>query len=248
MASASDIKLPIVITANGSQAVAGLRAVGRETKKIESSAGRWGSSQLSAVGGMLSGYFGIGAAIQGLQELYQYANKIQGLSRQWSPEVAEAHGARLIAEQKRDQAVGIAVAPVAVEREKLATQMADPSMAIGGALLTEELALSWDRFTASLSLGVSAATAGTTADSVSLLKDMNRNMLGIFGVSNESADAFGASLAASSDFIFGPSEMGTAEEAWAAPSALEANAERSLKEAETMRILAEIAANTKGTR
>ena len=136
-----ELRLPIVITANGTKAVAGMRQFQTVGKRLDDTLGKFASRQLSSVGGMLMGYLGIDAALSGLRQLYDYANKIQGLSRSYSPVVAAAYGQTKVAEQQQKKRMGQQGAPIGVEREKLAAYVATSLDTTGSVSLAQSAAL-----------------------------------------------------------------------------------------------------------
>ena len=155
-----ELRLPIVITADGTKAVAGMRQFQTVGKRLDDTLGKFASRQLSSVGGMLMGYLGVDAALNGMRQLYAYADKIQGLSRSYSPAVSAAYGQRKVAEHKGNQAAGLAAAPLAVEREQIATRVASAQVQKPLAIAAESFALTWDKLVAAAKLNMAGIVTG----------------------------------------------------------------------------------------
>jgi hypothetical protein len=122
MASAKEIKIPIVITANGAKAVAGLQAFKTQANKIDGMFSRWGKTQISSVGGMLFGFLGIASAINGIRELYAESKKLSELAGTYSPEVVRAQAETQISQIQKDLEIAKAITPVETRRANIATE------------------------------------------------------------------------------------------------------------------------------
>jgi len=176
-----ELRLPIVITADGTKAVAGMRQFQTVGKRLDDTLGKFASRQVSSLGGMLMGYLGIDAALNGLRQLYDYANKIQGLSRNYSPVVSAAYGQRMVAEQKGNQAAGQAAAPLSLEREQLATRIASAQVQIPLAQFAEGFALTFDQYIASAKLSLAALVTGGQ-EGANLRAESNAQLLAAMGI------------------------------------------------------------------
>ena len=122
MANAKEIKIPIVITADGAKAVASLQAFKTQANKIDGMFSRWGKTQISSVGGMLFGFLGIASAINGIRELYAESKKLSELAGTYAPEVVRAQAETQIAQIKKDIEVAKAITPVETRRANLQTE------------------------------------------------------------------------------------------------------------------------------
>ena len=122
MANAKEIKIPIVITADGARAVAGLQAFKTQANKIDGMFSRWGKTQISSVGGMLFGFLGIASAINGIRELYAESKKLSELAGTYAPEVVRAQAETQVAQIKKDIEVAKAITPTETQRANLATE------------------------------------------------------------------------------------------------------------------------------
>ena len=122
MANAKEIKIPIVITADGARAVAGLQAFKTQANKIDGMFSRWGKTQISSVGGMLFGFLGIASAINGIRELYAESKKLSELAGTYAPEVVRAQAETQVAQIKKDIEVAKAITPTETRRANLATE------------------------------------------------------------------------------------------------------------------------------
>jgi hypothetical protein len=189
-----ELRLPIVITADGTKAVAGMRQFQTVGKRLNDTLGKYASSQVSDVGGMLMGYLGIDAAISGMRKLYEYADKIQGFSRNYSPAVSAAYGERRVAEHRGDKAAGLASSPLALEREQLATRMASAQVQTPLAQFSEGLALTVDQYIAAMKLSLAALVTGGQ-EGANLRAESNEQLLAALGIQKggviDSALSFG---------------------------------------------------------
>ena len=122
MANAKEIKIPIVITADGAKAVAGLQAFKTQANKIDGMFSRWGTTQISSVGGMLFGFLGIASAINGIRELYAESKKLSELAGTYAPEVVRAQAETQISQIQKDLEVAKAITPVETRRANIATE------------------------------------------------------------------------------------------------------------------------------
>lgn len=111
--------MPLVITSDTRAAWGGLKKAQSELQGMHRQLSSWGSGQIGQLGGMLGAYFGIDAALSGLRQIKAEADRLQGLARTWSPQVAQAGAGADIAELQRDRAQGLAVADIATKREGL---------------------------------------------------------------------------------------------------------------------------------
>ena len=122
MANAKEIKIPIVITADGARAVAGLQAFKTQANKIDGMFSRWGQTQISSVGGMLFGFLGIASAINGIRELYAESKKLSEIAGTYAPEVVRAQAETQISQIQKDLEVAKAITPVERRRANLQTE------------------------------------------------------------------------------------------------------------------------------
>lgn len=122
MANAKEIKIPIVITADGARAVAGLQAFKTQANKIDGMFSRWGNTQLSSVGGMLFGFLGIASAINGIRQLYAESKKLSELAGTYAPEVVRAQAQTQVAQIQKDIEIAKAIMPVETRRANLQTE------------------------------------------------------------------------------------------------------------------------------
>lgn len=152
-----EIRLPIVISANGAKAVAGLKQFQSVGQQLDRTLGKWSGAQLSGVSGILAGYLGIDAAIDGMKKIYAEADRLQGLARVYSPAVAQAYGQRMVAEHQADKAAATQIAPLAVEREQVATRMAQPDVANKLAEASAAFGLNMDQIWAGVKLKAAGA-------------------------------------------------------------------------------------------
>ena len=122
MANAKEIKIPIVITADGAKAVAGLQAFKTQANKIDGMFSRWGQTQISSVGGMLFGFLGIASAINGIRQLYAESKKLSELAGTYAPEVIRAQAETQVAEIQKNIEVAKAITPVETRRANIETE------------------------------------------------------------------------------------------------------------------------------
>jgi len=122
MANAKEIKIPIVITADGAKAVAGLQAFKTQANKIDGMFSRWGQTQISSVGGMLFGFLGIASAINGIRQLYAESKKLSELAGTYAPEVIRAQAETTTAQIQKDIEVAKAITPNETRRANIETE------------------------------------------------------------------------------------------------------------------------------
>ena len=209
---AAEVRLPLIITADGSKAVAQLDKFKGQARSIDSQISGYFKGEAAAVGGMLSAYFGIQSAIDGLKELYAYSKKISEIAGTYSQPVAQAQAQTSIAQIQADQRVAAAVMPNEVQRAQVNTSSLQQSgtgfeqLASSFGLVVDQYlktartsisaimdVFSGDMEAASAKFGISASSFADTWSS--LLPDFVENFLYSFAPS--SADISAASVSAS---------------------------------------------------
>lgn len=151
--------MPLVITSDTRAAWGGLKKAQGELQGMHRQLSSWGSGQIGQLGGMLGAYFGIDAALNGLRQIKAEADRLQGLARTWSPQVAQAGANADIAEMDRDRAQGLAVADIAARRENLRASEAMLDASPQGLQTSRNVAAVGE----SLGLGLSAASHSVKA-------------------------------------------------------------------------------------
>ena len=115
MEKVAEIRLPLTIVADGTKAVAQLEKFKGQAGSISQKLRGFFQGEASGAVGMLSGYFGIQGAINGLKELYAMGQRVNKLAETYSPDAAKAGAQRDIAQIQNDQIVAKQNAPMAVE-------------------------------------------------------------------------------------------------------------------------------------
>lgn len=109
--SASPIKLPVVITVIGDQAQAGFRQLAVQLKNLEAGVGKFFSGQVSAVGGMLAGFFTVQALISGVQKVLQHGQEVIDRVSQFNSEALSAQARLDAASLRQDVTAGSVLGP-----------------------------------------------------------------------------------------------------------------------------------------
>jgi hypothetical protein len=122
MEKVAEIRLPLTIVADGTKAVAQLEKFKGQAGSISQKLRGYFQGEASGAVGMLSGYFGIQGAINGLKELYAMGQRVNKLSETYSPDAARAGAQRDIAQVKNDQIVAAQNTPNAVEAANIQTE------------------------------------------------------------------------------------------------------------------------------
>jgi hypothetical protein len=131
MATAKGIKLPVIITADGTQAQAGFTKLRNSMQGLERGFGKYLSRQAGAITGMIGGFFTLDALFSGIQRLIAHGEEVNKRISQYSPE-AIAAGSRLEAARiKQDVATATQMGPQIAEVTKR-QEAAVPSEAVAG--------------------------------------------------------------------------------------------------------------------
>jgi hypothetical protein len=122
MEKVAEIRLPLTIVADGTKAVAQLEKFKGQAGSISQKLRGYFQGEASGAVGMLSGYFGIQGAINGLKELYAMGQRVNKLSETYQPDAAKAGAQRDIAQLQNDRTLAKQNAPNAVEDANRATE------------------------------------------------------------------------------------------------------------------------------
>jgi len=136
MATAKGIKLPVVITADGTQAQAGFTKLRNSMQGLERGFGKYLSRQASALTGMVTGFFTIDALFSGIQQLIAHGQEVNKRISQYSPDAIGAQARLEAAQIKQDVATATQMGPraAAVTRQK---EAAIPQIAVSEAATAE---------------------------------------------------------------------------------------------------------------
>ena len=143
MEKVAEIRLPLTIVADGTKAVAQLEKFKGQAGSISQKLRGYFKGESSGAVGMLSGYFGIQAAIGGLKELYAIGQRVNKLAETYSPDAARAGAQRDIAQLQNDQIVAKQNSPLAVQTANIETEdLKSKTNAVEGigAALTNQIA------------------------------------------------------------------------------------------------------------
>jgi len=122
MEKVAEIRLPLTIVADGTKAVAQLEKFKGQAGSISQKLRGYFQGEASGAVGMLSGFFGIQAAIGGLKELYAMGQRVNKLAETYSPDAAKAGAQREIAQLQNDQLVAKQTSPLAVQTANIQTE------------------------------------------------------------------------------------------------------------------------------
>jgi len=102
MPTANPIKLPVVITADGTQAQAGFAKLRNSMQGLERGFGRYLSTQAGAITGMVAGFFTVEALFSGIQKLIARGEEVNKRISQFSPEAMGAEARLQVAQIRQD--------------------------------------------------------------------------------------------------------------------------------------------------
>jgi len=119
MPNANEIRLPITIVADGQKATAQLEKFRGQAGSISSKMRGYFKSEAAGAVGLLTGYFGIQQALNGLKQFYDYSKKVSEIAGTYSGTVAMAQAGVATSQIAADQRTAAAVAPTEVQRANL---------------------------------------------------------------------------------------------------------------------------------
>jgi len=111
MATAKGIKLPVVITADGTQAQAGFAKLRNSMQGLERGFGKYLSRQASALTGMVTGFFTVDSLFSGIQKLLAHGAEVNKRIAQFSPEAVRAQSQLEAAQLRQDVAMAQVLGP-----------------------------------------------------------------------------------------------------------------------------------------
>lgn len=129
MPTANPIKLPVVITADGTQAQAGFAKLRNSMQGLERGFGRYLSTQAGAITGMVAGFFTVEALFSGIQKLIAHGEEVNKRISQFSPEAVGAE-ARLQAAQIRQDVATAGVLGPQIAADTAGQQAALPATGV----------------------------------------------------------------------------------------------------------------------
>lgn len=189
---AADIRLPLTITSDVSGAVKGLRQIRAQGSQLSGMFS--GIGGLGGMGGMLGGFLGVGTALAGIKMIMKEADKLQAMARTWSPDVAVAHGETQIAEMEQEKRRGQSIAPIALEREKMAQAQASVDSSSFDTLVAAaglQMAGTWDGMMRGLD-GLAALVTGNTEEAMQALAQVEfrrQQAMGNMSMAQQTPDA-----------------------------------------------------------
>jgi hypothetical protein len=116
MPNANEIRLPITIVADGQKATAQLEKFRGQAGSISSKMRGYFKSEAAGAAGLLTGYFGIQQALNGLKQFYEYSKKVSEIAGTYSGTVAMAQAGVATSQIGADQREAAAVAPTEIQR------------------------------------------------------------------------------------------------------------------------------------
>ncbi|CAB4189582.1 hypothetical protein UFOVP1205_7 [uncultured Caudovirales phage] len=116
MPNANEIRLPITIVADGQKATAQLEKFRGQAGSISSKMRGYFKSEAAGAAGLLTGYFGIQQALNGLKQFYEYSKKVSEIAGTYSGSVAMAQAGVATSQIAADQRTATAVAPTEIQR------------------------------------------------------------------------------------------------------------------------------------
>jgi hypothetical protein len=116
MPNANEIRLPITIVADGQKATAQLEKFRGQAGSISSKMRGYFKSEAAGAAGLLTGYFGIEQALNGLKQFYEYSKKVYEIAGTYSGSVAMAQAGVATSQIGADQREAAAVAPTEIQR------------------------------------------------------------------------------------------------------------------------------------
>jgi len=125
VATANPIKLPVIITADGTQAQAGFSKLRTSMQGLERGFGRYLTRQASSLTGMVSGFFTVDALFSGIQKLLAHGAEVNERIAQFSPEAVAAQARLEGAQLRQDVAMAQVLGPDIAARAE-AAQVALP--------------------------------------------------------------------------------------------------------------------------
>jgi len=145
MPTANPIKLPVVITADGTQAQAGFAKLRNSMQGLERGFGRYLSRQASTITNMFAGFFTIEALFSGLQKMFAHGAQINERLAKFSSEAIKAQVSLEVAQMEQDRQTASHTGPRYAEvlKEK---EAAIPELAPLDVFLTEmsnQFELAW---------------------------------------------------------------------------------------------------------
>jgi len=125
MPTANPIKLPVVITADGTQAQAGFAKLRNSMQGLERGFGQYLSRQASALTGMVTGFFTVDSLFSGIQRLLAHGAEVNKRIAQFSPEAVKAQTQLEAAQLQQDVDMAQVLGPDIAARAQ-AAQVALP--------------------------------------------------------------------------------------------------------------------------
>ena len=116
------INIPIVITADGTKAVAGLKRFEKQATQLDGIVGKWAIQQTRGIAAMAGAWLSLDSLVAGVRALYEASHRISKIAGTYNASVAQAQAGVTVASIHRDQRVATAVAPLEAERAQRSSE------------------------------------------------------------------------------------------------------------------------------
>lgn len=177
MPNANEIRLPITIVANGQKATAQLEKFRGQAGSISSKMRGYFKSEAAGAAGLLTGYFGIQQALDGLKSIYEYSKKVSEIAGTYSGSVAMAQAGVATSQIAADQRTAAAVSPTEIQRADLAKKSLDVGTT-KNAEFASAFGLQFEQIFEHMKRGSSALISGMTGDFEGADKMIRENISG----------------------------------------------------------------------
>lgn len=177
MPNANEIRLPITIVADGQKATAQLEKFRGQAGSISSKMRGYFKSEAAGAAGLLTGYFGIQQALDGLKSIYEYSKKVSEIAGTYSSSVAMAQAGVATSQIAADQRTAAAVSPTEVQRAGLAKESLDKGTT-KNAEFSSGFGFQFEQIFEHMKRGSSALISGLTGDFSGAEKMIRENISG----------------------------------------------------------------------
>ena len=177
MPNANEIRLPITIVADGQKATAQLEKFRGQAGSISSKMRGYFKSEAAGAAGLLTGYFGIQQALDGLKSIYEYSKKVSEIAGTYNASVARGQAGVATAQVAADQRTAAAVSPTELQRVDIA-KMSLEQGTTKNAEFSSAFGLQFEQVFENIKRGSSAAISAMTGDFDGAEKMIRQNLSG----------------------------------------------------------------------
>lgn len=175
MPNANEIRLPITIVADGQKATAQLEKFRGQAGSISSKMRGYFKAETAGAAGLLTGYFGIQQALDGLKSIYEYSKKVSEIAGTYSGSVAMAQAGVATSQIAADQRTAAAVSPTEIQRADLSRKSLDQGTT-KNAEFASAFGLQFEQIYETMKRGSSAVISGMTGDFSGAEKMVRENL------------------------------------------------------------------------